>query len=157
MPYCSKCRAQVTGQSGFCPQCGAPQAGAEGASPTVGAKQSGLSENVAGLLCYAVGWITGLIFLLIDRRPSVRFHAAQSLVVFGGLHLLRVVFAFAFGMSWWLGGGVGWTGVSFGFLLFHLIGLVSLILWILLMVKAYQGERFKVPVAGDLAESLAGK
>jgi uncharacterized membrane protein len=104
-----------------------------------------------------VGWITGLIFLLIDRRPSVRFHAAQSLVVFGGLHILRVVLAIAFGMSWWMGGGVGWTGISFGFLLFQLVGLVSLILWILLMVKAYQGERFKVPMAGDFAESLAGK
>ena len=104
-----------------------------------------------------MGWITGLIFLLIDRRPSVRFHAAQSLVVFGGLHILRVVLAIAFGMSWWMGGGVGWTGISFGFLLFQLVGLVCLILWILLMVKAYQGERFKVPMAGDFAESLAGK
>lgn len=157
MPYCSKCGAQVADQSGFCPQCGSPQAGAEGVPPAAGAKQSGLSENVAGLLCYAVGWITGLIFLLIDKRPSVRFHAAQSLVVFGGLHILRVVLAIAFGMSWWMGGGVGWTGISFGFLLFQLVGLVSLILWILLMVKAYQGERFKVPMAGDFAESLAGK
>ena len=79
----------------------------------------------------------------------------MSLKIIRFLDLLLVTFAF--GMSWWLGGGVGWTGVSFGFLLFHLIGLVSLILWILLMVKAYQGERFKVPVAGDLAESLAAK
>ena len=48
--------------------------------------QTGLSENVAGLLCYILGWITGLIFLLIDKRPFVRFHAAQSIVVFLGLH-----------------------------------------------------------------------
>jgi uncharacterized membrane protein len=87
----------------------------------------------------------------------VRFHAAQSLVVFGGLHILRIVLAMVFGMSWWFGGGIGWTSFSFGWLLFSLVGLVSLILWIVLMVKAYQGERFKVPMAGDFAESLAGK
>jgi uncharacterized membrane protein len=119
--------------------------------------QSGLSENFAGLLCYVLGWITGLVFFLIDKRPYVRFHAAQSLVVFGGLHILRIVLAMGFGMSWWFGGGIGWTSFSFGWLLFSLVGLVSLILWIVLMVKAYQGERFKVPVAGDLAENFAGK
>jgi uncharacterized membrane protein len=119
--------------------------------------QSGLSENVAGLLCYVLGWITGLVFFLIDKRPYVRFHAAQSLVVFGGLHILRIVLAMVFGMSWWFGGGIGWTSFSFGWLLFSLAGLVSLILWIVLMVKAYQGERFKVPIAGDLADNFAGK
>ncbi len=119
--------------------------------------QSGLSENVAGLLCYVLGWITGLVFFLIDKRPYVRFHAAQSLVVFGGLHILRIVLAMVFGIGWWFGGGMGWTGFSFGWLLFSLIGLVTLILWIVLMVKAYQGERFKVPIAGDFAESFAGK
>jgi len=117
---------------------------------------SGLSENVAGFLCYLVGWITGLIFFLIDKRPYVRFHAAQSMVVFGGLHVLRIVLAMLFGLSLF-GGGFGWTGFTFGWLLFSLIGLVGLILWIVLMVKAYQGERFKVPIAGDLAESFAGK
>jgi len=119
--------------------------------------QSGLSENVAGLLCYVLGWITGLVFFLIDKRPYVRFHAAQSLVVFGGLHILRIVLAMVFGIGWWFGGGMGLTGFSFGWLLFSLLGLVTLILWIVLMVKAYQGERFKVPIAGDFAESFAGK
>jgi uncharacterized membrane protein len=69
--------------------------------------QSGLSENVAGLLCYVLGWITGLVFFLIDKRPYVRFHAAQSLVVFGGLHILRIVLAMMFRVSWWFGGGIG--------------------------------------------------
>ena len=119
--------------------------------------QSGLSENVAGLLCYVLGWITGLVFFLIDTRPYVRFHAAQSMVVFGGLHILRIALAMVFGMGWGFGGGIGWASFSFGWLLFSLIGLVALILWIVLMVKAYQGERFKVPVAGDFAESFAGK
>jgi uncharacterized membrane protein len=48
-------------------------------------QRSGLSENLAALLSYVFGWITGLIFLLLDKRPYVRFHAAQSIVVFLGL------------------------------------------------------------------------
>ncbi len=156
MAYCSKCGAQVAEQSAYCPQCGAALPGAQGDTPATGATQAGLSENVAGLLCYVLGWLTGLIFFLVDKRPYVRFHAAQSVVVFGGLHILRIVFAMIFGVGR-LFGGVGWTGFSFGFALFSLVGLVSLVLWIVLMVKAYQGERFKVPIAGDIAESFAGK
>jgi uncharacterized membrane protein len=156
MAFCSKCGAQVAEQSEYCPQCGQPQPAAKNPAPAA-STQSGLSENVAGLLCYLVGWVTGLIFFLIDKRPYVRFHAAQSLVVFGGLHILRIGLAMIFGMGFMFGGGMGWTRFSFGWMLFSLIGLVGLVLWILLMVKAYQGERFKVPIAGDLAESFAGK
>jgi len=58
--------------------------------------QSGLSENVAGLLCYVLGWVTGLIFYFIDKRPFVRFHAAQSIVVFGGLTIIRIVLSMLF-------------------------------------------------------------
>src|SRR5216684_4441136 len=74
MAFCSKCGAQLAGEAAFCASCGQPQ----GTAPTAAGSQSGLAENVAGLLCYSLGWLTGLIFLLIDRRPSVQFHAAQS-------------------------------------------------------------------------------
>lgn len=158
MPYCSKCGAQVNEQSGSCPQCGQSQGSAEGAGPAAPAgAQSGLSENVAGLLCYVLGWITGLIFFLTDQRPYVRFHAAQSIVVFGGLHVLSIVLGMAFGVGWLFRGAAGWTGFSTGFFLHRAIHLVGLILWILCMIKAYQGERFKVPIAGDIAENFAGK
>src|SRR6266849_10652026 len=100
----------------------------------------GLSGNGAALLSYVLGWLTGLLVFLIDKRPYVRFHAAQSLVVFGALHVIRIVLTMLFGISLF-GGGLGWTGFTFGWLLFSLIGLVALILWIVLMVKAYQGER----------------
>ena len=50
-----------------------------------------MDENVAGLLCYSLGWVTGLIFYLVDKRPFVRFHAAQSMVVFGGLHIIYYI------------------------------------------------------------------
>jgi len=51
-------------------------------------------------MCYALGWITGIIFFLIDGRPMVRFHAAQSIVTFGGLHILRMVLGMPFGVGW---------------------------------------------------------
>jgi uncharacterized membrane protein len=152
MPHCTKCGAAVADSAGFCPNCGAAQAGASGATtPTV---QTGMQENVAGLLTYVLGWVTGLIFLIIDKRPFVQFHAKQSIVVFGGLLLLEIVLGMSFGFSI-VTGGV--TGISFGFGLFRLIQLLGLILWILLMIKAYQGERFRVPVAADLADKLFGK
>ena len=119
--------------------------------------QSGLPENIAALLSYVLGWITGLVFLLIDKRPYVRFHAAQSIVVFLGLHILRAVLGMIFGMGWWFGGVGFWGAFTLGTFLVNLIGLLSLILWIILMVKAVQGVRFKLPVAGGVAESLAGR
>jgi uncharacterized membrane protein len=154
MPHCTKCGAMISEGAAFCPNCGQAQ---QAAAPSAAGTQSGLSENLAGLLCYALGWITGLIFLLIDKRPFVRFHAAQSLVVFGGLHILRIVLGVIVGVSWFTGGPAPWTGFSVGILLLWLIGLASFVLWIVLMVKAYQGQRFEVPFASDIARSLVGK
>ena len=119
--------------------------------------RSGLSQNVAALLSYALGWITGLIFLLIDKRAYVRFHAAQSIVVFLGLHILQAVLDSIFGISWWSGGFGGWGSFTVGALLANLVSLVTLSLWIVLMVKAFQGVHFKLPLAGDIAESIAGR
>ena len=112
-----------------------------------------IAENVAGLLCYSLGWITGLVFLLIDKRPFVRFHAAQSLVIFGGLTILYYVLVSVFFA------GVGSAAGGFGlvFLLFGAVRVLAVVLWIVLMVKAYQGERFKVPFAADIAENIAGR
>ena len=112
--------------------------------------QSGLSENVAGLLCYLLGWITGLIFFLSDKRPFVRFHAAQSIVVFGGLTVIRIVLSMLF-----ISGGM--AGFSAGVGILWLVSLVGLVLWILLMVKAYQGEKYRVPLAADLADQIFRK
>jgi uncharacterized membrane protein len=109
-----------------------------------------MAENVAGLLCYALGWITGIIFLLIDKRPFVKFHAAQSIVVFGALTVLRIGLGIIIGFGGLIGFGL-WAMLSM------LIGLLGLVLWVLLMVKAYQHELFKVPVAAGIAENIAGK
>ena len=109
-----------------------------------------MAENVAGLLCYALGWITGIIFLLIDKRPFVKFHAAQSIVVFGALTVLRIGLGIIIGFGGLIGFGL-WAMLSM------LIGLLGLVLWVLLMVKAYQHELFKVPIASGIAENIAGK
>jgi uncharacterized membrane protein len=117
--------------------------------------RSGLPENIAAFLSYVLGWITGLVFLLIDKRPYVRFHAAQCIVVFLGLQILQAVLGPSFGMGWWFGGGGYWGAFTLGTLLLNLISILTLVLWIFLMLKAYQGVRFKLPLAGDIAERVA--
>lgn len=102
---------------------------------------SGLKVNVAALLCYAFGWISGLILYLTEKENKlVRFHAFQSIVVFGAATVLQV-FLVAVPV-------IGW-------ILLPLFYLAELGLWIFLMIKAYQGEKIKLPVAGDLAEKNA--
>ena len=143
MAFCKSC-GQDIGSANFCSKCGASQgAAAIPVATPIAASTEGLAENVAGLLCYVLGWVSGLIFLLIDKRPWVKFHAAQSIAVFGGLTVIRIGLLF---MSHFL----GWA-------IFGLIGLVSLVLWIFLMVKAYQHETVRIPIAADIADSLAGK
>ena len=150
MAFCGKCGSSVPDGAPFCPQCGAQVASvAQTPVVMVPAGSTGLQENVAGLLCYLLGWLTGIIFLLIDKRPFVRFHAAQSIVVFGGLTILRIILSFGF-----LHGGV----YTFGLwsLISLLVSIVTLIAWIVLMIMAYQGKLFEVPIAAPIAKNIAG-
>jgi uncharacterized membrane protein len=149
MAFCNSCGAEVSGAA-FCPKCGASQTGTVAAATPVVVSTDGLAENVAGLLCYVLGWVTGIIFLLIDKRPFVKFHAAQSIVVFGGLTILRIGLAIVLSTGGLLGFGL-WAAIM------GLLGIAVLILWILLMFKAYQHELFKLPIAAGIAESIAGK
>lgn len=111
--------------------------------PSQEASSTGLEPNIAGLLCYLLGFITGIVFIVIEKENRyVRFHAFQSLAVFGALFVLSLV--------------AGFIPVV-GPVVSVLLAPVGLILWILLMVKAYQGERFKLPLAGDWAEEQSGK
>ncbi len=103
---------------------------------------TGLSPNAAGLLCYLGGWITGIIFLILEQKNKwVRFHAAQSLVVFGAFSVAVSIF-----------GWIPIIGIAFS----SILSIAAFILWIVLMVKAYQGTKFKLPWAGDLAEKQVG-
>jgi len=157
MVHCQKCGAPVPPDARFCNACGQPQPAS--AYHPAGA-QSGLSENAAACLSYVLGWITGIIFYLIDRRPYVRFHAAQSIVTFGGLHIIRMIIGGVFGFGWFFG-SFQHHGFPFiwgpGLALILLISFVGFVLWIVCMIKAYQGERFMVPIAGDVAVNLSNQ
>ncbi len=103
----------------------------------------GMDENVEGLLAYLLGWVTGIIFLLLEKDSDfVRFHAMQSTITFLGLTILVIIFQVI---------------PLIGSALAALTNLLGLILWILGMVKAYQGERYKFPYVGDLAEQWMDK
>jgi uncharacterized membrane protein len=100
---------------------------------------SGLDENVAAALTYALGWITGAGFLLIEpSNKFVRFHAWQSVIVFGALSI-----------AWFVSLSLG---LIFWFFAFVVIPPLSAVLWLLLMFKAYRGEHYKLPFAGEIAE-----
>ncbi len=103
---------------------------------------TGLEENVAGLLCYVLGWISGIVFIIIEKENKlVRFHAMQSIIVFGAITVVGIVLSWIPFIGWVIG---------------PIIWLLGLALWIVLMVKAYQGTRFKLPLSGDLADKWVG-
>ena len=95
---------------------------------------TGLDENVAGLLCYLFGFVTGIIFLAVEKKSSfVKFHAKQSTITFLGLFVLSLLF-----------GGIPVIGA--------LILIFSIILWFILMIKALQGKRYLLPIVGKMVE-----
>jgi uncharacterized membrane protein len=159
MAFCANCGAKVGDNDKFCGSCGTarvpgasagqvpPPVYSQSAAETTGASSTGLKANIAGLLCYLGWWVTGIIFLVIEmKNQSVRFHAAQSLVFFGFINILNILLGSLFWHTWFLG--------SF---LNGIIGLFAFILWLVLMVKAYQGEMYKLPIAGDVASGIVGK
>jgi len=107
---------------------------------------TGLTENVAGLLCYVAGWVSGLVFILIEKENKiVRFHAMQSIVAFGAITVLLIILTTL--------GLMPVIGILFDILSIF-AWILSVVLWIVLMVKAYQGTNFKLPWAGDFAQKL---
>ena len=103
----------------------------------LGKTSTGIQANVAGLLCYLAGFVTGIIFYLIEKdNKFVRFHAMQSCITFGAVFVLQIFF----------------VAMPIFIFLLPILSIGSLILWIVLMVKAYQGEKFKLPIIGDVAE-----
>ncbi len=102
----------------------------------------GLEENIEALIAYLVGWVSGLIIFLLETKSKyVRFHAAQSLVLFLGLMVVSLVAGFMPIIGWIISG---------------LITLIWIIAWIICLIKAYQHEDFEIPIAGSLARKLVG-
>lgn len=126
-----------------CPGCGK----AATAAATAAAPASGLQDNVAGLLAYL--FVPAIIFLVLEpynRNKFIRFHSFQSLFFTAAMIGLNFVLAII--------AMIPFLGFATIFL-WPIIYLASFILWIVLMVKAYGGQKFKIPVIGDLAEKQA--
>jgi uncharacterized membrane protein len=117
----------------------------------------GLDENVASAACYVLGWLTGLIFFLVEKdNKTVRFHAMQAILTFLPLSILYWIIGWIYSMMVFGAGYYGAVG-AWGILsiISLLIAVVMLILWIFLIYKAYKGEKFLVPVFGAIAEGQA--
>ncbi len=147
--FCSKCGAENAEAAKFCSKCGAKLGAAETPAPTEGAgkpeseSSTGMSANIAGLLCYVLTWVTGIIFVVLEKKSTfVKFHAWQSIMTFGVLTVAELILA-------WIP-FVGW-------ILSILIGILMFVLWIILMIQAGTGKMWKVPLAGDWAEKQANK
>jgi uncharacterized membrane protein len=115
-----------------------------------------MSNNVAGLLCYILGIITAIVFLVIDPYKNnrfVRFHAFQSLFFSLACFVISMVLGW-FLLGTVMSGGLGMAGMFV--LLFNLIRLAMLACWIFLMFKAYNNEEYRLPIIGDLAAKQAG-
>jgi len=98
----------------------------------------GFDANIAAALSYLVGFVTGIIFLVVEKENRfVRFHAMQSTLVFAGIVVIDILVKIV---------------PFFGALVVVFVIIpASAVLWLLLMYKAYQGEEFRLPVVGDFA------
>ena len=109
---------------------------------------TGLEENIAGLLCYALWWVSGIVFLILEpKNKLVRFHAMQSIITFGIITVVLIALSIL--------GSIPVIGLVFN-ILNGIVGLLAFILWIVLMVTAVQEKKVKLPWAGDQAEKWAG-
>jgi len=100
-----------------------------------------LEENIASVLCYVLVWVTGIIFFFMEKKnKTVRFHAMQSILTFLPLSIIA-----------WIVGWIGAPKWTYGYGPW-LIWVITVILWLILMFKAYNGEKFKLPIVGDIAE-----
>jgi len=110
----------------------------EQGTSNLGKSSTGLDANLAAALCYLLGFITGIVFLAVEKENKfVRFHAAQSTITFAALFVVMVVL-----------GAVPFVG----WILSLFLWLATLVLWLILLIKAFQGEWFKLPLVGDVAE-----
>ena len=161
MPFCANCGSAVEGR--FCAKCGAPMgatpaggspAPAYNAPPPGPVAAAGLTDNVAGALCYAVGFITGILFLILEpynKKPFVRFHAFQSIFFCVAWIALSIALSIAFTIL----GTVLHMWLIF-LPLRLLVSLVGFVLWLFCMYKAYNGEWFQFPIIGPMAAKQAG-
>ena len=158
MPFCASCGSQVEGK--FCPKCGAAivAGGAAPPPPAPGTYATPVSapmaENVASTLCYVLGLITGIIFLVLEpysKNRAVRFHAFQSIFLNVAVIVIEIAFSIVFGIMLRIAG-------IFSFFLgifFPIFWLGLLILWLYLLFSTYQGKTIVLPIIGPIAQKQA--
>lgn len=140
--FCSSCGAQMADTATACPACGKSSAAGGGRAAAPAAAAGGLTENVAGMLAY-ITIIPAIIFLVLEpynKIRFVRFHAFQCIFLAVALFVVHIVLMFIPIIGW---------------LISLLVSLAALALWVVLLIKAYQGQMFKLPVIGDMAEKQA--
>ncbi|MCK4268317.1 MAG: DUF4870 domain-containing protein [Actinomycetia bacterium] len=111
-----------------------------------------MDPKLAALLAYLFGWVGGLIFYIIESKNKyIRFHALQSILFNVSVSIAFILLGVVFGI---LGAipGIGVVFALLGGLIYFGLAIGSLVVWIILMVKAYQGEKWLLPVIGDIAE-----
>jgi uncharacterized membrane protein len=162
MAFCASCGSEVQGK--FCAKCGAPSgaAAAGGAVPPppgstytpAPAASAGIEENVAAALCYLLGVLTGILFLVIEpynRNRLIRFHAFQSIFTW----IAAIVVGVVLSIISYVFVAIPFIGWLIYILLWTIFSLGIFALWLFLMYKAYNRERFVLPVIGPLAEKQA--
>jgi uncharacterized membrane protein len=145
--FCSKCGTKNPDGTKFCSKCGegfgVPAQPSEGGAKPEAESSTGMSANIAGLLCYLFTWITGIVFVIIEKKSTfVKFHAWQSIMTFGVLTVALIILS--------LIPFVGW-------ILYIPVQILMVILWIILMIQAGTGKMWKVPGAGNWAEKMANR
>jgi len=114
---------------------------------------TGVDARLSSVLCYAGWWLTGLVFLFAERQHrGVRFHAAQSLVIFGVLSAVMLASGGASAVAFFV------TGPSFRLLQAagNVVWLAAVVLWLLLLLRTWRGDTWRVPVVAGLADRIAG-
>ena len=150
MAFCIACGAQMPAGANVCPACGRATAGtaAPAAPAAAPAGASGLTDNVAGALAY-VTIIPAIIFLVMEpynRNRFIRFHSFQCILASVAWMALWIALSIVVHIPFF-----GWLT----FLIWPLISLAGFVVWLIVMLKAYQGQMFKLPVIGDIAEKQA--
>jgi uncharacterized membrane protein len=159
MPFCASCGTQVDGK--FCPKCGAAIVAGGVAPPPPGAApyaapvaSAPMADNVASMLCYVLGLITGIIFLVMEpysKNRAIRFHAFQSIFLNVAIIVIEIAFSIVFGIILRI---IGIFGFLFG-IFWPIFGLGCLFLWLYLLYTTYQGNTVVLPVIGPIAQKQA--
>jgi uncharacterized membrane protein len=161
--HCERCGSQLTDTKGFCENCGQAVGTAAGAGVVAPPNATGaaavpsaqtaaaLQPNIAGVLCYILGFISGIFFLVAEPYKHdrfVRFHAFQSIF----LSVAWIAVHIAFDIVLWI---LPWSLWTITTTISALVSLAVFLVFLLLMFKAYSNERFNLPVSGDLAGKQA--